>query len=180
MPDSWTESVVGRWLPRAGAPVLAICLCIASPEAIAGEWLTDAKSGCRVWDPNPQLEESVLWSGACAKGVAEGGGTVRWIKGAATVETDSGDWHEGRQAGKGTQDFTVGRYEGDIVDGLPDGQGILTLQKLRYEGQFRDGKPNGIGRLIQGSESLQGVWKDGCLQDSARRASVGVPLSSCR
>jgi hypothetical protein len=165
---------------RIGAAALFIYLSVAAFEAKAGEWLTDAKSGCRVWDPNPQLEESVLWSGSCVNDVAEGRGTARWIKGAATVETDDGDWHDGRQTGKGTQSFSAGRYEGDIVDGLPNGQGILALQKLRYEGQFRDGKPNGVGRLIQGNESLQGTWKDGCLQDATRRASIGIPLSSCR
>jgi MORN repeat len=171
---------VGRWVQHASAAAFFICVCVAAFEAKAGEWLTDAKSGCRVWDPNPQLEESMLWSGSCAEGLAEGRGTARWIKGSAAIETDEGEWRDGRQAGKGTQDWLTGRYEGDIVDGLPNGQGVLTLQKLRYEGQFRDGKPNGTGRLIQGNESLQGTWKDGCLQDGTRRASIGIPLSSCR
>jgi MORN repeat len=170
----------GQRVRRASAAALFICLSVAALDAEAGEWLTDAKSGCQIWDPNPQLEETVLWSGSCVDSRAEGRGTARWIKDSVAIETDDGEWRDGRQVGKGTQDWRTGRYQGDIADGLPNGQGVLTLQKLRYEGQFRDGKPNGTGRLIQGNESLLGTWKDGCLQDGARRASIGIPLSSCR
>jgi hypothetical protein len=180
MRKPWTGSIARLWLRCAGAAALWICFSLIAFEARAGEWLTDSKSGCRVWDPSPQLEESVRWSGACANGLAEGHGAARWIKAGAAIETDEGEWHEGRQTGKGTQNWPAGGYDGDIADGLPNGQGILTLQKLRYEGQFRDGKPNGTGSLTEGSEIVHGTWKDGCLQGGQRKASVGIPLSACR
>ena len=41
-------------------------IIIAATPALAGAWVADAKSGCQVWNPNPQLEETVAWSGSCA------------------------------------------------------------------------------------------------------------------
>jgi hypothetical protein len=160
--------------------MLSAYLLVAPPHAHAGEWIADAKSGCQVWDPNPQLEETVTWSGACANGHADGFGTVQWFKGGVRIETNEGQWRDGRQSGKGAQIWPSGRFDGEIADGLPNGAGVLTLQKLRYEGQFRDGRPNGIGTLTTGGETVVGVWKDGCLQGGQRKAAIGIPLSDCR
>jgi hypothetical protein len=162
------------------AAALSACLLVAARNAYAGEWIADAQSGCRVWDPNPQLTETVAWSGSCANGLAEGPGTVQWLKGSVAIETDQGEWRDGRQAGKGTQTWPTGHYEGELADGEPNGRGVLTLQKLRYEGEFRDSRPNGIGSLTEGGDTVQGVWKDGCLQGGGRKASIGIPLSACR
>jgi hypothetical protein len=153
-------------------------IVVASAPVFAGAWIADAKSGCQVWNPNPQLEETVTWSGPCANGRAQGHGTAQWAKGGATTETDEGEWRDGRQTGTGTQSWKGGRYEGEIADGEPNGHGVLTIQKLHYEGNFRNGKPNGSGTLTVGSESVGGTWKDGCLQ-GARKASIGLPLSAC-
>ena len=168
-------------IKRKKRPLIALsALLVAAmaPGASAGEWLAD-KSGCQVWDPNPQLDESVDWSGACLNGHADGAGTVRWLKGGAAIETDEGEWRDGRQVNKGIQTWPGGRYEGELADGEPNGQGVLTLQKLRYEGEFRNGKPNGLGTLTAGDESVRGTWKDGCLQGQ-RKASIGIPISACR
>jgi len=142
--------------------------------------MADQKSGCQVWNPNPQLEESVAWSGTCTAGRAEGHGSVRWSKADSLMETDKGEWHDGRQVGPGSQIWPTGRYDGQIADSEPNGRGVLTLQKLRYEGEFRDGKPNGTGTLRVGGDIVHGNWKDGCLQNAQRRAAIGVPLSACR
>jgi len=163
----------------AAATTLSAWIMVAAVPACAGAWVADAKSGCQVWDPNPQLEETVSWSGSCANGHAEGPGTVRWSKGGALFETDEGEWRDGRQANKGTQSWPKGRYEGDLADGEPNGHGVLTVQKAGYEGDFRNGKPNGVGTLTTGRETVRGTWKDGCLQGQ-RKASIGVPLSACR
>lgn len=165
-------------LTRIAATALAACLIAAVSPAQAGEWVVD-KSGCRVWNPNPQLDEAATWSGSCANGRAEGNGTLRWQKGDTPVETDEGAWRDGRQVDKGTQSWSGGRYEGELADGEPNGYGVLTLQKLRYQGEFHNGKPNGTGTLTAAGESVRGVWKDGCLQGQ-RKASIGIPLSACR
>jgi hypothetical protein len=174
----------GRFLmwPRliVGAGVVLTCLTLAGENARAGTWVTDDKSGCQVWDPNPQIDEAVIWSGVCANGRAEGPGSAQWLKGKTVMETDKGEWRDGKQAGKGVQTWSTGSYEGDLSGGEPNGHGVLTLQKLRYEGEFRDGKPNGAGILTEGSETVRGTWKDGCLQGGLRKASIGIPLSACR
>ncbi len=161
-----------------GVAALSAGFVLAAAVAHAGEWIADAKTSCQVWDPNPQLDEAVTWSGACSNGYADGSGKVQWLKDNKLIETDEGEWRGGRQAGKGMQDWPIGHYEGELADGLPNGEGVLTFQKFRYEGEFRDGKPNGIGSLIEGSETVPGTWRDGCLLGQ-RKASIGVPLSAC-
>lgn len=169
-----------KFLRGAAAAALPACLLISAQHAFAGDWVADTHSLCQVWDPNPQIGETVVWSGACVNGHAEGAGTLQWIKGGTAIETDKGVWRNGRQQGSGVQTWSTGRYEGEIADGEPNGRGVLTMKNLRYEGQFRDGKPNGSGSLSEGSDAVQGVWKDGCLQGGPRKASIGVPLSTCR
>ena len=167
--------------PRIAATALSAAIVLAVARAQAGEWLADAASGCLIWDPNPQLEETVKWSGACVNGRAAGPGVVQWFKGGVSIETDQGEWRDGHQAGKGVQSWATGRYEGEISNGEPNGHGVLTIQRQRYEGEFRNGRPNGIGTLSAGGETVHGTWKDGCLQDGGgRKASIGVPLSACR
>ncbi len=169
-----------RLLRNCAAAALWLYALTLAPVAYAGEWISDPKTNCQVWDPNPQLDESVDWSGACSNGHADGLGTVQWLKDGKLIETDQGEWHDGKQAGKGVQNWPIGRYDGELADGLPNGQGVLTFQKFRYEGQFRDGKPNGVGNLIEGNQVVGGIWKDGCLQGGLRKASIGVPLSACK
>ena len=172
---------IGRqYLRRSAAGLLSAGLMLAASGADAGAWLADAKSGCQVWDPNPQLDETVTWSGGCSKGRADGFGNAQWFKGGVKIETNEGEWRDGRQSGKGAQIWPTGRFDGDIADGLPNGQGVLALQKLRYEGQFRDGRPNGIGTLTVGNQTVRGTWKDGCLQGTERKAAIGIPLADCR
>jgi MORN repeat len=173
--------LLGRKLLRgAGVAALLACPLLTAQNAYAGAWFADVQSGCQVWDPNPQIDETVAWSGPCANGRAEGPGTVQWSKHNALIETDKGEWRDGRQAGKGIQTWSTGSYEGELLNGEPNGQGVLTLQKLRYEGEFRDGKPNGAGSLTEGGETVHGIWKDGCLRGGQRKASIGIPLSACR
>jgi hypothetical protein len=161
------------------AMALSACIVVTAAPAQAGTWIIDTKSGCEVWNPNPQLDESVSWLGSCVNGRAEGRGIAQWSRNGNPSETDEGEWGNGRQVKEGTQLWSSGRYDGELSDGEPNGHGVLTLQKLRYEGDFRNGRPNGIGTLTTGGETVRGTWKDGCLQGS-RRASIGVPLSACR
>jgi hypothetical protein len=96
------------------------------------------------------------------------------------IETDQGEWRDGRQTGHGVQVWPAGQYEGTLADGLPNGRGVLRLGGFEYQGEFLDGKPNGPGTLRQGAKTVQGTWKDGCLIGGEHKMSVGVPLSACR
>jgi hypothetical protein len=161
---------------------LAICpaLVLASVAmAQAGGWIVDPGTACRVWNPHPQPNETVKWSGSCANGLAQGRGSVQWFRENAPFEKDDGEWNGGRQLGQGSQVWPSGRYDGEMLDGEPNGNGKLTLPNTSYEGGFRNGKPDGTGTLTNASGTYQGSWKDGCFRDSKRRASLGVPLSDC-
>jgi MORN repeat len=148
-------------------------------QAQAGGWITDTSAGCKVWNPHPQPNESVHWSGACANGLAQGRGAAQWFRNTLPFETDEGEWRTGRQAGYGTQVWPSGRYDGDLVDGEPHGHGVMIVQAARYEGDFRNGRPDGAGTLTDGHGSFSGAWTNGCFRDGSRKASFGVPLSTC-
>jgi hypothetical protein len=165
-------------LKRAGVIALLLVGVVAAP-AEAGSWIADASAGCQVWNPHPQPDETIHWSGACPNGFAQGRGAAQWFKNNLPFETDEGEWHAGRQTGYGTQVWPSGRYDGELLNGEPNGRGVLILQGVRYEGEFRDGKPNGAGTLSRGSESFSGTWNGGCFRDGTRKASFGVRLSAC-
>ena len=148
-------------------------------SAHAGAWIADSSVGCQVWNPHPQPNETVQWSGACTNGFAQGRGAAQWFKNGVPFEADEGEWRAGRQAGYGSQVWSAGRYEGELVDGEPNGRGVLILESLRYEGEFRNGKPNGTGTLFSRRESFSGAWTDGCFREGTRKVSFGVPLSAC-
>jgi hypothetical protein len=161
----------------AALPVLLAGAIAASAQA--GGWITDASAGCQVWNPHPQPNETIRWSGACSNGFAQGRGAAQWYRNNLPFESDEGEWRAGRQAGFGTQVWPSGRYDGELVDGEPNGRGVLILQGVRYEGEFRNGKPDGPGTLTRGNDIFRGNWTEGCFREGGRRASFGVPLSAC-
>jgi MORN repeat len=141
---------------KSAAILLGVLAGVAATPIQAGDWIADASAGCQVWNPHPQPNETIRWSGACPNGFAHGLGAAQWY-----------------------QVWPSGRYDGELVDGEPNGRGVLILQGVRYEGEFRGGKPNGAGTLIRGGESFRGTWTDGCFREGTRKASFGVPLSAC-
>jgi hypothetical protein len=163
---------------RKASFLAAVVLGLTAAPAWSGDWAIDTSTTCRVWNPHPQLNETVKWSGACVGGFAQGVGTARWIRNNAAFETDDGEWQNGYQIGKGRQVWPSGRYDGEFAASEPQGQGTFVLQSARYEGEFRDGKPNGAGTLTTPTGSVQGTWRDGCLT-GAHKAAFGVPLSDC-
>jgi hypothetical protein len=163
--------------------VSAALLCHSAVDAQPlqpGSFVADPKSGCKIWNPHPEANESVIWSGACASGFAEGAGNLQWLHDGKPYEKDEGEWNAGQQSGHGTQVWSSGRYEGELVNGEPHGRGVLTLRNARYEGEFRNGKPNGVGSVIGSEGVVHGNWKDGCLVGDKRKVSFAVPLPSCR
>jgi hypothetical protein len=158
---------------------LALAVPVAGRCAEGGGWILDTGAGCKVWNPHPQANETMRWSGACVNGLAQGRGAAQWFRGNLPFESDEGEWREGRQTGYGTQVWPSGRYDGELADGEPNGRGTLIVQGVRYEGELRNGKPNGLGTLTNVSGTFRGTWKDGCLLDTRQKAAFGVPLSAC-
>ena len=69
-----------------GYSILLACSSSAqadpAPAAVLelpAQWSTTTK-GCKVWNPKPQPEETVEWTGPCVDGYADGEGSLRWYK----------------------------------------------------------------------------------------------------
>jgi hypothetical protein len=178
--DFFTRSFAGRTLRRAVQIALASAFLLCAPAvAQAGDWIADAKTGCKVWNPQPSASEAVRWSGPCKDGFADGKGVLDWLRGGSQYERDEGLWRAGRQTGEGTQTWPGGQYKGQFSESLPHGRGVLASGEARYDGAFLNGKPNGKGALTNASGTFDGTWSDGCFNDGKRRASFGVGVQSC-
>lgn len=148
-------------------------------SALPAAWMTDPKSGCKVWNAHPQPGETISWSGACKNGLAEGRGSVQWYRDGMPYERSDGEWRQGKQIGQGTQIWPNGRYDGGFRDSEPEGKGTLVLDGVRYQGAFHGGLPHGQGVLKSSDGVFDGLWKQGCFDDGKRRAALGVAVASC-
>jgi len=99
-------------------------------------WMKASNHGnCYVWNPEPQTNESVSWSGACKAGVAHGPGEETWQwdgelgGGQATA---FGSYSNGKAVGQWEAQFADGTVmAGSYVDGKEHG---------KWEIQYGDGR----------------------------------------
>src|ERR1700733_14241418 len=80
-------------------------------------WITTTNKPCKVWNPEPQANESVTWSGPCKDGFASGKGILFWTEnGKPDLEFD-GTYANGKRNGHGVIISPDGRREeGDWLD----------------------------------------------------------------
>ena len=84
-------------------------------------WIIAENQPCQLYNPYPEPDETVTWSGACVNGKASG---------------------EGRQVWRTRHGELV--FYGGMRDGKVHGQGTYTTARgTRYEGEWRDGKRQG-------------------------------------
>jgi hypothetical protein len=170
---------------KSVGPIWLLCAWLSWSVAFGqapqtGDYVPDPDGGCKVFNPHPVAGETVHWSGGCVDGLAQGRGSLQWLHGGKLSERDDGDWNQGRQSGRGTQNWGSGHYEGELLNGEPNGHGVMTLQSSRYEGEFRNGKPNGEGAVTNLQGVFKGKWRDGCLTVEKRRITFAVSSSTCR
>ena len=165
----------------------------------------DSRSGCWVWNQNPQPNEAVIWSGGCgADGRAGGHGTVEWRwddkieRFEGTLREGKGhgrgiyisffgsryegEFQDGTRTGRGVYTFANGnRYEGEFRGGLFDGRGVYTSANgTRYEGEFRDGKAQGPGVLKMSSGSIYNATAtNGCVRHAGGVMRLGATEAEC-
>lgn len=48
--------------------ILLLASTSSHAEENKGDWIADAKTGCKVWNPVPASDESIIWSGKCKDG----------------------------------------------------------------------------------------------------------------
>jgi hypothetical protein len=94
---------------------------VALPDGTeAPRWITATNQPCKIWNPEPQPNESVTWSGHCKDGFASGKGTLHWTEdGKADAEFD-GEYANGKRNGFGVIITPDGkRVEGDWSNDEP-------------------------------------------------------------
>src|SRR5580692_5367098 len=102
----------------AAAAILFVSLGAAAQDISAAPgWITATNTPCKIWNPEPQPNESVTWSGGCKDGLADGKGILRWTEnGKPDVEFD-GEYENGKRNGPGVMITPDGHHiEGDWVD----------------------------------------------------------------
>jgi hypothetical protein len=174
----------------SGRAVLAAGLMLVCASAFGQTrqpgWIADARTGCRVWDANPQPGETVDWSGVCHNGVAQGRGVLRWFQNGKPVALAEGWWRSGKMHGHGVVTLANGerfdgrwandlmnghgvytyangdRYDGQYLNDQKSGHGVYTYANgSRYVGEWRNGKKNGRGTEVRADGSrYDGLWRD--------------------
>lgn len=117
-------------------------------QAVGADWLI-TESGCRVSNADPQVNETVSWSGSCTGGLANGTGTAVWefdLDGNRVSRRYVGAMRNGNVHGEGVMEFANGdRYEGAWQNNFTHGRGTYYWSDGdRAEGAWEN------DRLIEG------------------------------
>ena len=109
------------------------------------------RPGCYVWNPHPQENVTVTWSGGCSNNLTEGDARVRWYQNDELIQI----WETRLQAGRADGPFVQRRgdraLEAEGQDVNSDATGIWTFY-------WADGSRD-TGRYVNGERS--GHWTEG-------------------
>lgn len=165
---------------------LALCIFVLFATPLSAQtspgWIADAKTGCRVFNAQPQPSESISWTGSCNGGLAQGQGIVHWFQNGKPNGTYEGVFSGGKMANGGIETFPGGRrYQSDFRDNTKTGQGVMIFPDgSRYQGLWLDDKPNGFGTLtMKSGEVYSGAWTNGCFRQGNRRAVAHATAKQC-
>ncbi len=144
---------------------LPVSLPMAQGPVSGGNWLMDERTNCRMLNSMMNLADGVRWSGACRNGLAEGAGTLQWLRGGQPVGTFVGELRGGLANGHGESTSPDGgeRYEGDFRKNKREGRGVLfKADGSRYEGEFKNDLPEGHGvSYLPGGATIEAEFKNG-------------------
>src|SRR4051812_45596820 len=89
----------------------------ATDDRPSPDWITAANQPCKIWNPEPQPNESVTWSGECKDGYASGEGILRWTENGKPDVEFTGRYANGKRNGHGVMMTADGkRMEGDWLN----------------------------------------------------------------
>jgi len=153
---------------RLPSLLLSALLCAGATYAeILNEWISDPRTGCKIYNPNPQPNESVQYSGSCKTGFADGPGIVIWYLNGAFDQRFEGAFSNGKPSGNGNITFNTGdKYVGQFVDGKRKGLGThIFANGNKHVGFWRDDKQNGLGVQLKADGSIlsSGTYWNGYL-----------------
>jgi hypothetical protein len=76
-------------------------------------WIETTNNHCKVWNPEPQINESVTWSGDCKDGYASGKGVLKWTLNGKPDIVFEGVYDKGKRNGPGVITTPEGqRFQG--------------------------------------------------------------------
>ncbi len=124
-----------------------VIMFLLQPLSFAANEVTDQETGCKVWNSKPLDGYSVLWSGSCKNGKADGKGSLQWFHQTKPEGRYDGDYALGKMHGHGTYAMEDGsRYIGDFQNNLREGRGAyLWADGTRYEGDYKNNQMQGKG-----------------------------------
>ena len=135
------------------AAILALTGFLVSPaNAQSGAKYSTAENRpqCKIWNPNPQPNETVYWTGRCQGGYAEGKGIVTWgnvVNGRAQISVSDVTLKRGQQTGYGEYfsrngQSTQREYKnGKVVSAgkISQGMGTEAVKSDLFASRFKNG-----------------------------------------
>ena len=152
------------------SPIVVALVCAEAAASVAQDklaapgWSVETLHGCRVWNPEPQPNETVTWSGSCPNGVANGFGVEQWFQDGRPSNRIEGVYRDGKLGGMVTIQYPNGSsYSGEFRDNRFNGEGTYTWKSGdRYVGHFEAGKRQGNGTYFYASgNKYVGEFRDG-------------------
>ena len=138
-----------------------ICTGRASSE---GCWMEISNhSGCFLWNPEPRDGVSVIWSGECSEGFAEGRGDARWQWNDGSA-IESGLFQGGKRESFHVISWSNGeRYEGSYVNDERQGTWAFVWENgTRDVGPMVNGERHGNWRIsFDGGSRGEGPYVNG-------------------
>jgi hypothetical protein len=96
------------------AAIFVMSHAAAQQEKPKPDWITTTNQPCKLWNPEPQPDETVTWSGDCKDGLATGRGVLRWTENGKPDVVFDGEYRNGKRNGHGV----LITPDGDHVEGV--------------------------------------------------------------
>ncbi len=58
---------------------ISVCLLLTHQVIFAQQYISDSKTGCKIWDAAYAADHSISWKGKCNDGLATGNGELNWF-----------------------------------------------------------------------------------------------------
>lgn len=154
----------------------------------AGDWSVDSSSKCKAWNPYPQPNEAIKWSGDCLDGYAHGQGTMQWYLNGELVDVYVGNYAKGLMNGEGKFTWANGTsYNGEYYLGERNGFGVMTL--TQSDANLLSYTTRGLGTWVGDTYKVIGLWrgndfhticasKEECMNQQPTPQTQDVPASA--
>ncbi|MCJ8346539.1 hypothetical protein MJH12_13435 [bacterium] len=140
-----------------------LLLLILSTFSYSSEYIIDQKSGCKIFNSNPQPKETVEYDGECKDGYITGKGTTQWYRDGKPGQRSVGEYLNGKLHGYAIVNYNSGdKYEGTWANDKFHGKGAYILVNgTKYDGAFINGDQHGLGTLTWANGNyMKCIWKN--------------------